>query len=99
MERTVNVERVEDLISVFGSLDENIKKIEQSLNVHIANRGQELKISGEPEDLDKAARTVEGLMALAAKGETIDEQKVRYLIGLVQSGKGCCVHHRQGQAH
>ena len=87
MERTVNVERVEDLISVFGSLDENIKKIEQSLNVHIANRGQELKISGEPEDLDKAARTVEGLMALAAKGETIDEQKVRYLIGLVQSGQ------------
>ena len=87
MERTVNVERVEDLISVFGSLDENIKKIEQSLNVHIANRGQELKISGDVEDVDKAARTVEGLMALAAKGETIDEQKVRYLIGLVQSGQ------------
>ena len=35
---------------------------------------------------DKAARTIEGLMALASKGEIIDEQKVRYLITLVQSG-------------
>lgn len=86
MEKTINVERMEDLISVFGSLDENIKKIEQSLSVHIANRGTELKLSGDEENVDKAARTLEGLMALAARGEVIDEQKVRYLITLVQSG-------------
>ncbi len=86
MEKIINVERMEDLISVFGSLDENIKKIEQSLLVHIANRGTELKLSGDEENVDKAARTLEGLMALAARGEMIDEQKVRYLISLVQSG-------------
>ena len=85
-ERIVNVERVEDLISVFGSLDENIHRIEQELGVQILNRGSDLKISGEEEAADKAARTIEGLMALAAKGEIIDEQKVRYLITLVQSG-------------
>ena len=85
-ERVINVERVEDLISVFGSLDENIRRIEQELGVQILNRGEELKITGDEEAADKAARTVEGLMALASKGETIDEQKVRYLITLVQSG-------------
>ena len=85
-ERIVNVERVEDLISVFGSLDENIHRIEQELGVQILNRGSDLKISGEEEAADKAARTIEGLMALASKGEIIDEQKVRYLITLVQSG-------------
>lgn len=85
-ERIVNVERVEDLISVFGSLDENIHRIEQELGVQILNRGSDLKISGEEEATDKAARTIEGLMALASKGEIIDEQKVRYLITLVQSG-------------
>ncbi len=85
-ERIVNVERMEDLISVFGSLDENIHRIEQELRVQILNRGSDLKISGEEEAADKAARTVEGLMALASKGEIIDEQKVRYLITLVQSG-------------
>lgn len=85
-ERIVNVERVEDLISVFGSLDENIRRIEQEFDVQILNRGADLKISGEEEATDQAVRTVEGLMALASKGEIIDEQKVRYLITLVQSG-------------
>ncbi len=86
IERTVNAERVEDLASVFGALDENIKRIEQALEVRIVNRGTELKVTGEAEAADKAARTLEGLLALAAKGEIIDEQKVRYLISLVQSG-------------
>ncbi len=82
----MNVERVEDLISVFGSLDENIRRIEQGLGVQIVNRGSDLKVSGEEDATEKAIRTIEGLMALASKGEIIDEQKVRYLITLVQSG-------------
>ena len=85
-ERTVNAERVEDLISVFGSFDENIKRIEEALTVSIVNRGTELKVSGDEEAVDKAVRTLEGLLALAAKGETIDEQRVRYLITLVREG-------------
>ena len=59
-ERIVNVERVEDLISVFGSLDENIRRIEQEFDVQILNRGADLKISGEEEATDQAVRTVEG---------------------------------------
>jgi len=86
IERTVNAERVEDLIAVFGSFDENIRRIEESLCVSIVNRGTELKVSGDEEAADKAVRTLEGLMALAAKGETIDEQRVRYLITLVKEG-------------
>ena len=31
IERTVNAERVEDLIAVFGSFDENIRRIEETL--------------------------------------------------------------------
>ena len=86
IERTVSAERVEDLIAVFGSFDENIKRIEESLGVQVVNRGTELRIIGDEEMADKAVRTLEGLMALAAKGETIDEQRVRYLITLVSEG-------------
>ena len=85
-ERSVNAERVEDLIAVFGSFDENIKRIEQALSVTIVNRGTELKVSGEEESVDKGVRTLEALLSLAAKGETIDEQRVRYLMTLVQEG-------------
>ena len=86
VERIVNAERVEDLIAVFGSFDENIKRIEENLNVKIVNRGTDLKVSGDEEAVDKAIKTLEGLLSLAAKGEMIDEQRVRYLITLVQEG-------------
>ena len=84
IERTVNAERVEDIIAVFGSFDENIRRIEEAFAVKIVNRGTDLKITGEEEAADKAARTLEGLLALAAKGEAIDEQRVRYLMTLVR---------------
>ena len=86
IERIVNADRVEDVISVFGSFDENIRRIEDAWNVSIVNRGTDLKITGEEESADKAARTLEGLLTLAAKGEMIDEQRVRYLITLVREG-------------
>ena len=86
MERIVNAERVEDVISVFGSFDENIRRIEDALHVSIVNRGTDLKVTGDEEMVDKAVRTLEGLLALAAKGESIDEQRVRYLITLVNEG-------------
>ena len=86
VERIVNAERVEDLIAVFGSFDENIKRIEEALNVQVVNRGTDLRVSGDEEMADKAVRTLEGLLALASKGETIDEQRVRYLITLVNEG-------------
>jgi phosphate starvation-inducible PhoH-like protein len=85
-ERIVSAERVEDLIAVFGSFDENIKHIEEALGVTIVNRGTELKVSGDVVDADRAVRTLNGLLTLAAKGETIDEQRVRYLITLVKEG-------------
>ena len=86
IERIISVERVEDLIAVFGSFDENTKRIEEALEVKIVNRGTDLKVSGEEENVDKAIRTLEGLLALSAKGEIIDEQRVRYLITLVREG-------------
>ena len=86
VERIVNAERLEDIIAVFGSFDENIRRIEDALDVRIINRSTDLKVSGDEEMVDKAVRTLEGLLALASKGEAIDEQRVRYLITLVNEG-------------
>ena len=87
-ERTINAERVEQLIDVFGSFDENVKKIEQAFGVHITNRNTELKVTAEDEEaVDAGARAIEALLSLAAKGEEIDDQKVRYLIDLVRAGQ------------
>ena len=86
IERIVNADRIEDIIAVFGSFDENIRRIEEGIGVSIVNRGTDLKITGDEEAADKAVRTLEGLLSLSAKGEVIDEQRVRYLITLVKEG-------------
>ena len=86
VERCINVERVEDLITVFGSFDENTRRVEDALSVAVVNRGNELKITGAEEMVDKAARVFRLLMTLASKGEQIDEHRVRYLITLVSEG-------------
>lgn len=91
IERIVNADRVEDLVAVFGSFDENIKHIEEAFHVSIVNRGADMKVAGDEEATAKAVRTLEGLLSLAAKGETIDEQRVRYLITLVREGNDALV--------
>ena len=64
MEQTINVERIDYLINVFGSFDENIKIIERELGVHVIYRDTEIKIAGEPERLMLAAKVVEGLLSI-----------------------------------
>lgn len=86
IERIVDAQQMEDIISVFGSFDENIKRIEDEFHVSIVNRGTELKVSGDEEAADRAVRTLEGLLTLSSKGEQIDEQRVRYLMNLVREG-------------
>lgn len=86
IERSVNAERMEQVIEVFGSFDENIRKIEDAFQVHVINRDTDLKVLGDEEQADQAVRAIEGLLSLASKGEVIDEQKVRYLIDLVRQG-------------
>ena len=63
VEKTINVERVEQLVDVFGSFDENVKRIESEFGVKIVSRGDELKIQGEIEAADLGARAVEALLS------------------------------------
>ncbi len=86
-EQTMSIDRMENVINVFGSFDENLRLIEADLGVRVTDRESELKISGEAESVMYAQRAIEGLMRLAAKGENIDEQNVRYILGLVRAGQ------------
>ena len=87
IERTIPVERIEDVINVFGSFDQNLRIIENEYNVTVLNRDNELRISGDPEAVMYAEKAVNGLLALAAKGEVIDSQNVRYIMKLVGEGR------------
>lgn len=85
-ERTVNIDRIDQAVSLFGSFDENIKIIEKELSVAIVSRGSEIKIQGENLNVIQAERAINGLLLLAARGESIGEQNVRYVLSLVKDG-------------
>lgn len=86
-ERTIQVDRMENVISVFGSFDQNLRIIETELGVAVTDRDDQLKIQGEAEAVMHAEKAIEGLLSLAARGETIDAQNVRYIIKLVREGQ------------
>jgi len=86
-EKTMSVDRLENVISVFGSFDENLRLIEKDLNVRITDRNSELNLLGDEENIHYAERAINGLLKLAAKGEPIDARSVRYIISLVKDGK------------
>ncbi|OJU13897.1 MAG: phosphate starvation-inducible protein PhoH [Clostridiales bacterium 43-6] len=85
-EQTVSLERMEQIISLFGSFDENIKLIEKSFQVTISLRGSDLKISGEPDKVSLAVKAIDGLVLLITHGEPINEQNIRYVNSLVLDG-------------
>ena len=85
-EQTINIERMEEAVGLFGSFDENVRLIEKEYGVHIVNRGSAVKVSGEPEQVMRAEKALEGLLMLINKGEELTEQNVRYCISLVNEG-------------
>ena len=87
MEQRIGIERMEEAIEVFGSFDENIRLLEQEFNVIIVNRDGEIVISGDVEGVMLAEKAVQALLTLAKKGEVINEQHVRYVVGLCRSGQ------------
>ena len=86
IEQVINIDRLEHTFALFGSFDSNIKIIEQEYGVSVVNRENEIKVSGEPDNVMYASRVIDGLLTLLSRGETINEQNLRYVISLVSEG-------------
>ena len=86
IEEVFSIDRMEHAVSLFGSFDENIKLIEKEFGVSFITRGSEIKIKGDEESVDKAKRAIKNLLHLINKGETLNEQNIRYVISLVHDG-------------
>ena len=86
IEQLVDIERMEHTLELFGSYDENIRLLEAKYHVNIINRGAQMKVTGEAEDVGQAVRAVRSLLELLNKGEALTEQNVRYVMDLVSEG-------------
>ena len=86
IERVVQVDRTEQVLSLFGNFDEHINTLQKEYNVVIFSRGSDIKITGSQENVDAAAQAIESLLALINKGEVINQQSIRYVISMVAEG-------------
>jgi phosphate starvation-inducible PhoH-like protein len=58
----------EGLDTLFGTNDENLRRVERTFEVQISARGSELNIQGEPERVQAVERLFHGLNAVTEKG-------------------------------
>lgn len=86
LEQTVDFERIDDLINLFGNFDENIKNIEKRFGVRVTTTENRLKIKGDESAVNLACRTIEGLKIMINKGEQITDQSIEYMSSLVEEG-------------
>ena len=86
IEKTIDIDRMEQAIQLFGSFDENIKELEKEYGVTILSRGTDIKVSGDAEGVYGACKAIDALLALVEKGEVINDQRARYVMDLVRDG-------------
>lgn len=82
----INVDNIEQAITLFGNYDENINLLQKQYNVTILNRGNDIRISGNNDDVNKAKAAITTLIDMIKKGETISEQNIRYVNSMVNEG-------------
>ena len=87
MEELINIERMEQIVTLFGNFDENILKLEDRYGVTITSHGSYLRIKGDPEDVSLAVRAIKGLLDLINNGEPLTDQSIEYVISLVSDGE------------
>ncbi|MBE6811011.1 MAG: phosphate starvation-inducible protein PhoH [Ruminococcaceae bacterium] len=86
MELLIDIERVEQLVNLFGNLDENIKRLENHYNVVISSHSGQIKLIGETIDVTNASRAIKCLLEIINKGENLTAQNIDYVINMVADG-------------
>lgn len=85
-EKNISVSGTDCIHSIFGSLDENINIIQREYGVSVYSRNGEIVINGSEANVDAAAAVIDSLEKMYNKGETINDQSVRYVISAVNDG-------------
>ena len=86
-EQSVDIERIEELVGLFGNFDENMKKLEKQYGVQILSHGSQVKVRGEALEVTKACRAIDCLLTLLGKGEQLSSQNIDYVINMVEDGE------------
>lgn len=84
-EKIITIADNERMTALFGGLDRNISRLEAEYKVGIVNREGNIKIIGDSENIEAAAKAINALLQLGGKQQLTD-QTVQYVTSLVAEG-------------
>lgn len=86
-EKTVQYGRIEHAMNLFGNYDENIHIIEDTFDVKVISRDDEIRIAGNEQGIEKAQAVIQKLISIAAQGDVITKQNVSYFVQLAEDNQ------------
>ncbi len=87
LEKRILIENNNILSEIFGELDENIKIIENELDIKVIVADGEIKLLGSEGSLVPAERLIYNLIDIIKVQKKLDKQDLRYTIKLINEGK------------
>ncbi len=81
----ITIDDAELMNKIFGSMDANIRILEENFDVEIRQRDNQITVTGE--QCQKAGGVLSELIDILKAGDTVDSQKVHYVISLQEEGK------------
>ncbi|MFA1820448.1 PhoH family protein [Virgibacillus oceani] len=76
-----------EALALFGTNDKYLLQLEELLNVSIVTRGEQIRVSGENEDIALLEAILPALLSVIRKGLSISERDVVYAVDLAKKGK------------
>ena len=84
-EEIITVNNYDKARNIFGQLDDNLKIIEDRLDVKVISRGTEIKIQGDKEDVFIARRTLEEMLDLQESDNPVNSRQLKYIVEQLQN--------------
>ena len=82
----LHLEDPNEAVMLFGIADQNIKLIEEELNISLISRGDTISLSGSAENRESGRNLIEQLIKVIRKGININQRDVATALEMVKSG-------------
>jgi phosphate starvation-inducible PhoH-like protein len=73
---SINLEQPDKRLALFGPADRHLRTIREALGVHLIGRDQHLQITGQPEQVNKAAAVIEQLQRLLRRQDWLSAEDI-----------------------
>jgi len=85
-EKTLIIDKLEDLRALFGNFDQNIRIIDEELGVNTVVRGTEITLMGNITQVETAYAIITKLMNMIKKDGHVSKSQVKYAIRMANEG-------------